>query len=183
MLNNRLNDAYQLGELVLEETPFITEFAINRELRYFGTNLKAADLAVGLENYMSYLLAAAENGFSEDDMERMRETMIANFNQQLAGLKHDPRQPVRQLAIEILASRRRHRQSSNTYRPAKNNSRIVHRPRTRQPLALAPEYQRANRDRRPVPTSQRCPRPMNCSTRWPISSQQNQEPEQVKSTN
>ena len=86
MLNNRLNDAYQLGELVLEETPFITEFAINRELRYFGTNLKAADLAVGLENYMSYLLAAAEDGFSEDDMERMRDTMIANFNQQLAGL-------------------------------------------------------------------------------------------------
>ena len=86
MLNNRLNDAYQLGELVLEETPFISEFAINRELRYFGTNLKAADLAVGLENYMSYLLAAAEDGFSEDDMERMRDTMIANFNQQLAGL-------------------------------------------------------------------------------------------------
>ena len=86
MLNNRLNDAYQLGELVLEETPFISEFSINRELRYFGTNLKAADLAVGLENYMSYLLAAAEDGFSEDDMERMRDTMIANFNQQLAGL-------------------------------------------------------------------------------------------------
>ena len=86
MLNNRLNDAYQLGELVLEETPFIAEFAINRELRYFGTNLKAADLAVGLENYMSYLLAAAVDGFSEDDMERMRDTMIANFNQQLAGL-------------------------------------------------------------------------------------------------
>ena len=86
MLNNRLNDAYQLGELVLEETPFISEFAINRELRYFGTNLKAADLAVGLEDYMSYLLAAAEDGFSEDDMERMRDTMIANFNQQLAGL-------------------------------------------------------------------------------------------------
>ena len=86
MLNNRLNDAYQRGDLVLEETPFITEFAINRELRYFGTNLKAADLAVGLENYMSYLLAAAEDGFSEDDMERMRDTMIANFNQQLAGL-------------------------------------------------------------------------------------------------
>ena len=86
MLDNRLNDAYQLGELVLEETPFISEFAINRELRYFGTNLKAADLAVGLENYMSYLLAAAEDGFSEDDMDRMRDTMIANFNQQLAGL-------------------------------------------------------------------------------------------------
>ena len=86
MLNNRLNDAYQRGDLVLKETPFITEFAINRELRYFGTNLKAADLAVGLENYMSYLLAAAEDGFSEDDMERMRDTMIANFNQQLAGL-------------------------------------------------------------------------------------------------
>ncbi len=86
MLNNRLNDAYQRGDLVLEETPFISEFAINRELRYFGTNLKAADLAVGLENYMSYLLAAAADGFSEDDMERMRDTMIANFNQQLAGL-------------------------------------------------------------------------------------------------
>ena len=86
MLNNRLNDAYQRGDLVLKETPFISEFAINRELRYFGTNLKAADLAVGLENYMSYLLAAAEDGFSEDDMERMRDTMIANFNQQLAGL-------------------------------------------------------------------------------------------------
>ena len=86
MLNNRLNDAYQRGDLVLEETPFIAEFEISRELRYFGTNLKAADLAVGLENYMSYLLAAAEDGFSEDDMERMRDTMIANFNQQLAGL-------------------------------------------------------------------------------------------------
>ena len=86
MLTNRLNDAYQRGNLVLEETPFIGEFEISRELRYFGTNLKAADLAVGLENYMSYLLAAAEDGFSEDDMERMRDTMIANFNQQLAGL-------------------------------------------------------------------------------------------------
>ena len=86
LLNNRLNDAYQLGDLVLEETPFIAEFEISRELRYFGTNLKAADLADGLNNYMSYLLAAAEDGFSEDDMERMRDTMVAHFNQQLAGL-------------------------------------------------------------------------------------------------
>ena len=86
LLNNRLNDAYQLGDLVLEETPFITEFEISRELRYFGTNLKAADLADGLNNYMSYLLAAAEDGFSADDMERMRDTMGAHFNQQLAGL-------------------------------------------------------------------------------------------------
>ena len=86
MLTNRLNDAYQRGDLVLEESPYIAEFEINRELRYFGTNLKAADLAVGLESYMSYLLAAAEGGFSEDDLERMRDTMLANFNQQLAGL-------------------------------------------------------------------------------------------------
>lgn len=86
MLDNRLTDAYQLGELVLEETPFLSEFEVSRELRYFGTNLKAADLADGLKNYMPYLLAAAEDGFSEDDMERMRDTMIAYFNQQLAGL-------------------------------------------------------------------------------------------------
>ncbi|MCY3849818.1 MAG: insulinase family protein [Acidimicrobiaceae bacterium] len=86
MLTNRLNDAYQRGDLILEEPPFFSEFEVGRELRYFGTNLKAADLAVGLEDYMSYLLAAAEGGFSEDDMERMRDTMIANFNQQLAGL-------------------------------------------------------------------------------------------------
>ncbi|MYA75339.1 MAG: insulinase family protein [Acidimicrobiaceae bacterium] len=85
MLTNRLNDAYQRGDLILEEPPFFGEFEVSRELRYFGTNLKAADLAVGLEDYMSYLLAAA-GGFSEDDMERMRDTMIANFNQQLAGL-------------------------------------------------------------------------------------------------
>ncbi|MCY4492426.1 MAG: insulinase family protein [Acidimicrobiaceae bacterium] len=86
MLDNRLNDAYQLGELELEETPFIAEFEVSRELRYFGTNLKAADLAAGLEDYMSYLLAAAEDGFSEDEMERMRATIVANLNQQLAGL-------------------------------------------------------------------------------------------------
>ncbi len=86
MLDNRLNDAYQLGDLVLEETPFLGEFEVSRELRYFGTNLKAADLADGLEDYMSYLLAAAEDGFSEDEMERMRDTMVSHFNQQLAGL-------------------------------------------------------------------------------------------------
>ena len=86
MLENRLNDAYQLGDLVLEETPFISEFAVSRGLRYFGTNLKAADLADGLKDYMSYLLAAAADGFSEEEMERMRDEMIARFNRQLAGL-------------------------------------------------------------------------------------------------
>ena len=86
MLRNRLNDAYQQGVLVLEETPNFIEFAISRQLRYFGTNLKAADLADGLTDYMSHLLAASTDGFSEDEMQRMRDTMIAGLTQQLAGL-------------------------------------------------------------------------------------------------
>ncbi len=86
MLENRLDDAYQRGDLVLEEAPSISEFEISRELRYFGTNIKAVDLAEGLGSYTAYLLAAAEDGFSEDDMERMRDTMDAYFNRQLSGL-------------------------------------------------------------------------------------------------
>lgn len=86
LLHNRLNDAYQSGDLVLEAPPYVTEFAVNRELRYFGTNIQAADLAVALEDYMAHLLAAAENGFSEDDMAHMRDTMFADFNQELAAL-------------------------------------------------------------------------------------------------
>lgn len=86
LLHNRLNDAYQHGDLILDAAPSVTEFNVNRELRYFGTNIKAADLAVALEDYMAYLLAAAENGFSEDDMARMRDTMFADFNQQLEAL-------------------------------------------------------------------------------------------------
>ncbi|MCY4457858.1 MAG: insulinase family protein [Acidimicrobiaceae bacterium] len=86
MLNNRLNDAYQTGELVLEEPPYLIDFEVNRALRYFGTNLKATDLAKGLNDYMAYLIAAAENGFSAEEMLRMRQTMQTIFDQQLTTI-------------------------------------------------------------------------------------------------
>ncbi len=82
IINNRLTDAYLRGELNLDSAPYFIEFLAARGLRYFGTNIKAADLAVGLNDYMSYLLAPAETGFTENDMERMRQVMQSVFSQQ-----------------------------------------------------------------------------------------------------
>lgn len=83
IINNRLTDAYLRGELNLDSAPYFIEFLAARGLRYFGTNIRAADLAVGLNDYMGYLLAPAETGFTENDTERMRQVMQSVFARQL----------------------------------------------------------------------------------------------------
>ena len=68
MVTTRLTDAWFAGELQLDQEPWLGEFAINRGLRYFGSNLQSADLAVALEQYLGLLRGAAD-GFTNEELD------------------------------------------------------------------------------------------------------------------
>ncbi len=63
MITNRLTDAWFAGELEVDQEPSLGEFAINRGLRYFGSNLQGPDLGTSLEQYLG-LLRGATDGFT-----------------------------------------------------------------------------------------------------------------------
>ncbi|GJM37356.1 MAG: peptidase M16 [Acidimicrobiales bacterium] len=86
MLGTRLEEAFQRGEIDADFEPFLNSFAINRGLRYYGTNLQGPDLAVLLDQFQSQLLTAALTGFSEDDASRARAQIIAALDDELATL-------------------------------------------------------------------------------------------------
>jgi zinc protease len=86
MLGSRLGEAFQRGDLDVDQPPFLDTFAVNRALRYFGTNLQAPALDAGLEGFMAQLLAAAVDGFSDNDVNRMREVMLGALDDELATL-------------------------------------------------------------------------------------------------
>jgi len=86
MLTTRLGEAFQRGDLVLDGEPFINPFGINRGLRYYGTNLRAPELDTALGDYMSHLLLAALEGFTDDDVERVKELLLASLDDELETL-------------------------------------------------------------------------------------------------
>ena len=86
MLGSRLGEAFQRGDLDVDQPPFLDTFAVNRGLRYFGTNLQAPALDTGLDQFLAQLLAAAVDGFSDDDVARMREVMLGALDDELATL-------------------------------------------------------------------------------------------------
>ena len=86
MLDSRLGEAFQRGDLDVDQQPFIATFAINRGLRYYGTNLQAPELDVGLEQFMGQLLLAAAAGFTADDVARVQEVMLAALDDELTTL-------------------------------------------------------------------------------------------------
>ena len=86
MLETRLGEAFQRGDLDVDEQPFFGPFAINRGLRYYGTNLRAPQLDTALDEFMSHLLLAALEGFTDDDVSRVRELLVAALDDELATL-------------------------------------------------------------------------------------------------
>ena len=86
MVTNRLGDAFLRGDLDLEEPPFLEQFEINRELRYAGTNIKAADLASGLDQFLGQLMGVAEGGFTTDDLARAQAALLAGLDDAAATL-------------------------------------------------------------------------------------------------
>ena len=69
MLTERTNAAYLDGSLELDRAPFVSVFSIARELRYFGTNLGAPDLATAYSRFLAIVHGAAEYGFTDAELE------------------------------------------------------------------------------------------------------------------
>jgi zinc protease len=86
MLDSRLGEAFQRGDLDLDQPPFIHPFTLNRGLRYYGMNLQAPALDTGLEQFMGQLLRAALDGFSNDDVLRMKEVLLSSLDSELSGI-------------------------------------------------------------------------------------------------
>ncbi|MFT5203213.1 MAG: zinc protease, partial [Candidatus Aldehydirespiratoraceae bacterium] len=87
MLDTRLNEAFQRGDLAIDQSPYINPgFAENREQRFYGTSFQADDLEVGLNDYMSHLLLAAADGFTDDDVARVQTQLIAAIEDERATL-------------------------------------------------------------------------------------------------
>ena len=70
MIQNRVNDAYNRGELSQVDPPRFTTFAYNRGLRYYGTNWQGDNLDSASTDYLSVLLTAQEHGFTPGDLQR-----------------------------------------------------------------------------------------------------------------
>ncbi|MEQ8840891.1 MAG: insulinase family protein [Acidimicrobiales bacterium] len=86
MLSTRLQEAFQRGDLDLDREPSISAFSVNRGLRYYGTNLQAPELDVALDSYLSHLLLAAQTGFSDEDVERVKQLLLSDLDDELASL-------------------------------------------------------------------------------------------------
>lgn len=69
MLTERTTAAYLDGSLELDRAPFISVFSIARELRYFGTNLSATDLASAYAQFLAIVHGAAEYGFTPAELD------------------------------------------------------------------------------------------------------------------
>ena len=86
MIQNRLIEAFQRGDLVIAQEPRFDEFAINRGLRYFGTNIQGDDLLRGLDQYLAELVGVAAHGFTIDDLDRARAELLAELDDAEATL-------------------------------------------------------------------------------------------------
>ena len=87
MLDTRLNEAFQRGDLAIDQSPHVNAgFAENRAQRFYGTNFQSDDLEVGLNDYMSHLLLAAADGFTDDDVARVQAQLIAAIEDERATL-------------------------------------------------------------------------------------------------
>ena len=76
MIGNRLNDAYQRGELSQVDPPTFFSFDYNRGLRYYGTNWRGDNLDTASTDYLSVLLTAQEHGFTAGDLQRAVDQLI-----------------------------------------------------------------------------------------------------------
>lgn len=86
MLQTRLDEAFQRGDIDADFTPGFHTFPINRGLRYYGTNLQGPDLAGLLEQFQGQLLAAALDGFTDDAVARAKGQLLAALDDELDTL-------------------------------------------------------------------------------------------------
>jgi zinc protease len=86
MLEIRLGEAFQRGDLDLDTEPYFVPFAVSRGLRYYGTNLTAPELDAALDGFSSQLLLAALDGFTDDDVTRVKALLLAGLDDELQTL-------------------------------------------------------------------------------------------------
>ncbi len=91
MISNRLNDAYQRGELSQVDPPSFGSFAYNRGLRYYGTNWQGDNLDTASTDYLNVLRTAQEHGFTDGDLKRAIKTLetAVEFGLQSAASTQD----------------------------------------------------------------------------------------------
>jgi len=91
MISNRLNDAYQRGELSQVDPPSFSSFSYNRGLRYYATNWQGDNLDTASTDYLNVLLTAQEHGFTDGDLKRAIDTLVAalEFELQSAATTQD----------------------------------------------------------------------------------------------
>lgn len=73
MLDARLKDAYEQGFLSQLDPAKMDAFDYTDGIRFYGTNLRADDLAVALGDYWSMVLSLEAAGFSEADLQQAAE--------------------------------------------------------------------------------------------------------------
>jgi len=70
MLDTRLAGGFQSGKLHTSTSPSMNPFAVNRGLRYMGTNIQGEDLELALTDLISIWKGAAVSGFTADEFTR-----------------------------------------------------------------------------------------------------------------
>ena len=83
MIENRLNDAYDRGELSQVDPPSFFSFIYNRGLRYYGTNWQGDNLDTASTDYLSVLLTAQEHGFTDGDRGRAIRQIVSSLQLRL----------------------------------------------------------------------------------------------------
>ena len=91
MMDARLKDAYEQGFLSQLDPAKWIAFSWTEGLRYYGTNLRADDLAAALGDYWSMVLSLQQEGFSEADLEHAAEVVRTDldFELQSVGTRQD----------------------------------------------------------------------------------------------
>jgi zinc protease len=83
MTQNRLDDAYQRGELSQVDPPSFITFTYNRGLRYYGTNWTGDNLDTASTDYLAVLLTAQEHGFTAGDLRRAISQLLVSLELRL----------------------------------------------------------------------------------------------------
>ena len=79
MLDARLKDAYEQGFLSQLDPAKMDAFDYTEGIRFYGTNLRADDLAAALGDYWSMVLSLEAAGFGEADLRQAAEVVRADL--------------------------------------------------------------------------------------------------------
>ena len=91
MLDARLKDAYEQGFLSQLDPAKWNPYSYTEGIRFYGTNLRADDLAAALGDYWSMVLSLEAAGFSDADLEHAADVVRTDleFEFQSIGTKQD----------------------------------------------------------------------------------------------